>query len=68
MKCENCGHLVSDGYEYPEYSCELGIADNPEFAKYDTGDGCTVPKKRRVKLCEKLKCHGLWWDESEEKQ
>lgn len=27
MKCENCGHLVSVGYEYPEYYCELGIAD-----------------------------------------
>ena len=40
----------------------------PEFAKYDTGDGCTVPKKRRVKLCEKLRRYGLWWDESEEKQ
>ena len=68
MKCENCGHLLLDGYEYPETFCELGIADNPEFAKYDTGEGCTLSKKQRVKLCAKLRCHGLWWDESKEKK
>ena len=68
MKCENCGHLVSDGYEYPEYFCELGIADNPKFAKYDTGDGCSLTKKQRIKLCEDLKDMGLWWNESEDKQ
>ena len=68
MKCENCVHLVSDGYEYPEYFCELGIADNPKFAKYDTGDGCSLTKKQRIKLCEDLKDMGLWWNESEDKQ
>ena len=68
MKCENCGHLVSDGYEYPEYFCELGIADNPKFAKYDTGDGCSLTKKQRIKLCEDLKDMGLLWNESEDKQ
>lgn len=61
MKCENCGHLVSEGYEYPEYYCELGIADNPQYEKYDTGEGCTVPKKKRVEICKTLE--GLWWDE-----
>ncbi len=51
MKCENCGHYVSEGYEYPEYYCELGIADNPQYEKYDTGEGCTVPKKKRIEIC-----------------
>ena len=54
MKCENCGHLVSEGYEYPEYYCELGIAENPKYEKYDTGEGCTVPKKKRVEICKTL--------------
>lgn len=62
MKCENCGHFVSEGYEYPEYYCELGIADNPEYKKYDTGEGCTVPKKKRIEICKTLE--GLWWDEA----
>lgn len=62
MKCENCGHLRTEGYEYPETYCELGIAD--------TGDGCTVPKKKRIEICKELKeskhFFGLWWDESKE--
>lgn len=66
MKCENCGHLVSVEYEYPEYYCELGIADNPQFEKYDTGEGCTVPKKKRVEICKTLE--GLWWDESKDQK
>lgn len=66
MKCENCGHLVSVGYEYPEYYCELGIADNPEYKKYDTGDGCTVPKKNRIEICKTL--DGLLWDESRDQK
>ena len=66
MKCENCAHLCKDGYEYPEYYCELGIADNPKYEKYDTGEGCTVPKKKRVEICKTL--DGLWWDESKNKR
>lgn len=69
MKCENCCHVCTSGYEYPESYCELGISDNPKFAKYDTGEGCSLTKKQRIKLCKELKEHGvpLWWDESEEK-
>ena len=69
MKCENCGHLCTDGYEYPESYCELYIAENPEFKKYDTGEGCTLTKKQRVKRCKELEEKGvcLWWDESEVK-
>ena len=71
MKCDNCGHVCSQGYEYPEYYCELGIADNPKFEKYDTGDGCSLTKKQRIKRCEelnKMEYTSLWWDESEEKK
>ncbi|MEG0794143.1 MAG: hypothetical protein RR275_09290 [Lachnospiraceae bacterium] len=72
MKCENCAHMVSEGYEYPEYYCELGIADCIKYAKYDTGDGCTVPKRKRIQICEKMNnsefIPGLWWDESKEKK
>lgn len=70
MKCENCGHLCSEGYEYPEYYCELGIAENPKFEKYDTGEGCTLTKKQRVKRCEEMKELGvcLWWDEAKENE
>ena len=45
MKCENCCHVCTSGYEYPESYCELGISDNPKFEKYDTGDGCSLSKK-----------------------
>lgn len=71
MKCDKCGHLVREGYEYPEYYCELGIAENPKYEKYDIGDGCTVPQKKRIEICKELNsnahAHGLWWDESEAK-
>lgn len=77
MKCENCGHMVSDGgYEYPEYYCELGIADNPngKYSKYDTGDGCSCSKKKRIAICREYNemtkdcdmAPNLWWDESKE--
>lgn len=68
MKCENCRHVCTSGYEYPESYCELGIVDNPKFEKYDTGEGCSLTKKQRIKRCKELKEHGvpLWWDESEE--
>ncbi len=67
MKCKNCGHVCSYGYEYPEYYCELGIAGNPTYEKYDTGEGCSLTKQQRINLCKKLKLHDvpLWWDESE---
>ena len=45
-----------------EYYCELGIAENPKYEKYDTGEGCTVPKKKRIEICKTR--DGLWWDES----
>ena len=65
MKCENCRHVVMDGYEYPEYICELAVPDNAEFAKYLTTDGCSLTKKQRIKRCKELREYvGLWWDES----
>ena len=72
MKCENCADLCKDGYEYPEYYCELGIADNPKYEKYDTGDGCTVPKRKRIEICKELtpdeEFDNLWWNEYLEKK
>lgn len=66
-RCEDCGHCVSDGYEYPESCCELGIEDtNPHY----DGEGCSYTNAQRRELCRKQKENGisLWWDENKEEQ
>ena len=69
MKCENCGHCRTEGYEYPETYCELGIDDDH---KRSTADGCSLTKHERIKLCREIKdksnpdWFSLWWDESKE--
>lgn len=72
MKCENCRHLAVEGYEYPESYCELGVPDNPKYAKYDTGEGCSLTKVQRINLCREINDllgeGTLNWDESKEKR
>lgn len=66
-RCEVCGHCLSDGYEYPESYCELGIGDDDP--KYD-GEGCYYTKTQRKELCKKAQeTNGsLWWDENEKEE
>lgn len=70
MKCENCGHLAVDGYEYPESYCELWVPDNPKYAKYLTDDGCSLTKIQRINLCREINDSigegNLIWDESKQ--
>lgn len=42
MKCENCGFLYTEGYEYPESYCAAGVAEDDERA---TADGCSYHYK-----------------------
>lgn len=66
-KCENCGHLRVEGYEYPESYCELGIPEDDP--RYD-GEGCSYTAAQREEICRKQKENGvsLWWDENKNKE
>lgn len=49
-KCEQCGFLRSEGYEYPEYYCGAGVAEDDKMA---TDDGCryhykTLKKREKI--------------------
>ena len=52
-KCENCGYLASEGYEYTEYYCSAGVSEDDEH--YD-GEGCNYHwktlKKRYAEIEE----------------
>lgn len=67
MRCENCGHCVTEGYEYPEAYCELGIGDDDPL--FD-GLGCSYTKAQRKIICKRQKKYDvpLWWDESEQEE
>lgn len=72
MKCENCGHLRTEGYEYPESYCELTISDDDGniLRAFDSGDGCTLTRQQRIELCkeiEHINHEKLWWREHWEK-
>lgn len=47
-KCDNCRYLCSEGYEYPEYYCGAGVAEDD---KHCDGEGCSYT----IKTLEKLK-------------
>lgn len=46
MKCDDCGFLRTEGYEYPESYCGAGVSEDDERF---TGDGCTYHYKNLEK-------------------
>jgi len=60
MKCENCGFLYTEGYEYPETYCAAGVGDDDI---HFTGEGCTYHfktlQKRKKEIDEA-------WDKTHE--
>ena len=50
--CEECGFLMTEGYEYPESYCPLVSDDDPKFDEDNKGCGChynirTLRKRKR---------------------
>lgn len=58
MKCENCRFLRTEGYEYPEYYCGAGVAEDDERV---TSDGCSYHYKTLLKMEREL---DKAWDEA----
>ena len=50
--CEECGHLRTEGYEYPESYCPIVSEEDPKFDEDEKGCGChyslrTLRKRER---------------------
>jgi len=50
MKCCNCPALETEGYEYPESYCALGVQDEDTIEYADGESGC---KRRSYKKIER---------------
>ena len=49
MRCDKCPAWKSDGnYEYPEYSCHLGIDDNDMIEFKDGYYGCRRKSLKKI--------------------
>lgn len=51
MKCDRCIALRTEGYEYPEEYCSIGIDDDSEYA---TDDGCTLNPMTIKKMVKEI--------------
>jgi len=54
--CENCKYMRTDGYEYPESYCWLGIGEeNPKFDEDEIGCGCRYNFRTLRKMEQRCK-------------
>lgn len=51
-KCEDCGYLESEGYEYPEYYCAAGVSEDDE---HYNGEGCNYTYRQLKKRFEDIR-------------
>lgn len=64
-KCNECKYLRYEGYEYPEYYCEIFGLDTPDKYITKDGEGCRCTKKfleRLHKEVNKSMEEELWYD------
>ena len=65
MRCERCPAIRTEGYEYPETYCSVGVPDNEcdENAKGEIG--CTLhPKTIEKRLRDNDRAWDSWLEEN----
>ena len=65
MKCDRCPALRTEGYEYPEEYCCIGI----DGSEYEADDGCTLHPMTIKKMVRQWEMQyqdiGEWYNEDE---